>query len=124
MSKKVSKGTKVTQADFDAVKALKAAKVKDTAISKILSRATSTVYYLGASDSLEDYHSKTQARNEKAEAQPDPVDEVSPFADPNPLNDSPYTPATDIPDPLDRIAAALERLADAWENPKKKGWIK
>lgn len=116
---------KLTQEEYDHIKLLAASGVKMATIAEIQKRAYGTISRVVNSKSLTGYHEEIRgyAQAKKAARTPkqDSVREIElpPFL----REDEPQvtTQSFTMRQNVERIATALERLADAWERqPEKK----
>lgn len=109
------------QEEYDKIKYMVSdLNLKVSDVVSITKRSKSCITNIKASSSLEDYHETNRKRQLLSYAQRgldgkgQPLNQVE-----EPVDSPEPAPA---PDNLERIAVALERLADAWESqPKKKG---
>lgn len=138
MAKNESKYEKLTPAEYDRIKLLQNAGINCTQASKIVGRAGSTTSRIYSSDSYEDYKSTLRETNRKSQENRKKRLLAKKQAQSNQEADQEVKTATVMNlstvtsenyddkhnwevDQLERIAVALERLANAWEaQPKKK----
>lgn len=120
----MTKWKNLTPAEFKKIKALLDAGVSRIQVSKIMERSTATVTMISRAGSFDEYldivrsyyKTKSVAKQEEEAKVEETIDEVN-AAKRVVLHTHEGTEATS----LNRIANALERLADAWEaSPKKK----
>ena len=101
----------VTEAEYSTTKQLQSMGLTATKISKVTGRAPGTVQRIMNSTDMANYKAITLANRTKYRKPTTPVEEM----------DAPVAKATNPNSDLQRIAKALERLADAWEAaPRKK----
>lgn len=136
MSKKGFTKVTITSEVFEHVQTLIGAKLTNKQITDITKVSNQTICRIKAADNFADYKAQRQAylrdyKARKAAGQVRPLRTKAAAADevqPNPVQHSPQIAAVEAGQfyaNINRIANALERLAEAWENtPNKKGLFK
>lgn len=119
------KNTKITENELRLVHTLMDAGIKKNEIAKIAHIGIGTVYYLSISNSMEEYHQNSNSRTRKKKETPAvTVEETTEAADiiPNGTTETVNQIIEYRLPELERMAIALERMADAWESTPKKKW--
>ena len=131
-----NKNTAMTEVEFKNIKKMQELGIKAGAVANLVQRSSSTIYAIYRNDTLDDYINEMRVKIAEREArrkngQANQQDtKAEPATEDEPTNE----PLTQAPIKtyfsedslnLQRIATALERLADAWERQpettKKKG---
>lgn len=127
MSKKQS-WTQLEQKEFNLVKDLQGAGLSISKAALVTKRSWGTIQMIYRNDTLDGYKQDVREQRYKYRADGAPVSRTStPAAEEEVLaEEAPQTEVTKSLNEtnLDRIATALERLADAWERqPERKGGL-
>lgn len=131
----MKKGYKyLTKEEFENMKLLQSAGLKAAMVIKVTKRSGGTVSAVFRSNTWEDYkkfNSEYRKAKENKKASilqgvgTDKIEVASIIPEPKDEIGAKLAQSCVVQDSLDRIAVALERLADAWEKtPSKKGWLK
>lgn len=120
------KRKRITQEDYDQMKLLLAAGLKPSLVGEVCQRSHGSVNRVMRSASYEDYRESLTKMNKVYHAKADakstaPVEQE---ATSEPEQDLMTTKAYTADETLERIASALERLAEAWEaQPRKNNFF-
>jgi hypothetical protein len=129
-----TKGKRLTQDDYDQIKLLLAAGLKPSLVSEVSFRSHGTVNRIQQSKDFTDYKAELakinavyHARANNRTASPAEQEILNKIEDPEtPAGHVVQAPGMSLSEvQMERIANALERLADAWEaHPKRTGLFK
>ena len=109
----------VTEKDFMVVHKMADAKLDRKTISELSQWGKSTVGRILLFETYDEYLNHLKELADKQVVKPTPVGKFT-----MPLDMDKAVEAITNPEPLERIATALERLADAWEQQPKRGLFK
>ena len=109
------KGTRITQEDFSVIKELNKLNLPHAKIQEITNRSSATIKRIIDSATLEDYTETLRLQNETYHNRRDLLIEPQTVEQTELTIEGMASVFTPV-DPLERIASALERLADCWEN--------
>lgn len=126
--RKTNKWKHITQDEFDTIKLLISAGLKLDMVASVQDRSYSTIVTINNSNTLEEYKQRVRAYTASKKNGNKPRTVASEASDNDTLQQSVVDSFIDElnapakqPETLERIAVALERLADAWERtPEKK----